>query len=562
MCTKCGAVIEESRIVSEVQFGESSSGAAVVTGSFVAADQAHVSGQGVHGHQGESRYQTIEKTKRRMHKIAIKLDIQDHITGQAVQYFKLALSKNFVKGRRSQYVVSACLYLACRKNQTRHMLMDFAEAIYVNVYAIGATYLQLIKSLGVVNIPIVDPSLYIQKFVAQLEFDHEGSKSVMNDAIRIVQRMGKDWLHQGRRPAGIAAASLIIAMNMNNYRRSRAQIVQIAKVAEETVQRRLDEFKTTSSGTLTVQDFRNANIETEADPPSFTKHREMERRLAEQRQKLQQGESSIMPQSEEFELYEMAKEIEEFQNEMAKELEEGAKPEKIEVEAEGEVEREAKREAKREASDEAPVEPEIETEVEADSIKASSSNTENNENTASTTSREGSATPSINRRQFAKIQAMDLIRKYQEAKRQELLNANRPNSQQAWISEVRDDPDELSDVDDEELDALILTDAEAKLKSQIWMAMNRDYLIEQENKRLKMEADMKAGIYKAPRQRKPKSTSTSAANRQNTATPPGTTPSAAESAKQMVKARAFSKKINYDMLDNLFSTSKVKVDES
>jgi transcription factor IIIB subunit 2 len=39
ICTNCGTIIDESNIVSEITFGESASGAAVVQGSFVSADQ-------------------------------------------------------------------------------------------------------------------------------------------------------------------------------------------------------------------------------------------------------------------------------------------------------------------------------------------------------------------------------------------------------------------------------------------------------------------------------------------------------------------------------------------
>jgi transcription factor IIIB 90 kDa subunit len=39
ICKSCGTIIEDSNIVAEVQFGESASGAAVVQGSFVSADQ-------------------------------------------------------------------------------------------------------------------------------------------------------------------------------------------------------------------------------------------------------------------------------------------------------------------------------------------------------------------------------------------------------------------------------------------------------------------------------------------------------------------------------------------
>lgn len=41
VCSGCGTVVSESNIVSEVTFGESSSGAAIVQGTFVGADQSH-----------------------------------------------------------------------------------------------------------------------------------------------------------------------------------------------------------------------------------------------------------------------------------------------------------------------------------------------------------------------------------------------------------------------------------------------------------------------------------------------------------------------------------------
>lgn len=46
VCTSCGTVVSDSNIVSEVQFGETSSGAAVVQGSYVGADQSHARSMG------------------------------------------------------------------------------------------------------------------------------------------------------------------------------------------------------------------------------------------------------------------------------------------------------------------------------------------------------------------------------------------------------------------------------------------------------------------------------------------------------------------------------------
>jgi transcription factor IIIB 90 kDa subunit len=39
ICHNCGTIVDDSNIVAEIQFGENSSGAAVVQGSFLGADQ-------------------------------------------------------------------------------------------------------------------------------------------------------------------------------------------------------------------------------------------------------------------------------------------------------------------------------------------------------------------------------------------------------------------------------------------------------------------------------------------------------------------------------------------
>ena len=57
----------------------------------------------------------------------------------------------------------------------------------------------------------------------------------------------------------------------------------------------------------------------------------------------------------------------------------------------------------------------------------------------------------------------------------------------AASSTLKKDPDgiiSLSDVDDEEIDAMILTEDERRLKKVIWNNLNRDWVREQKQKRL------------------------------------------------------------------------------
>ena len=53
----------------------------------------------------------------------------------------------------------------------------------------------------------------------------------------------------------------------------------------------------------------------------------------------------------------------------------------------------------------------------------------------------------------------------------------------------------LDDVDDDEIDSIILNDEEVKIKTQVWMEFNKEYLQEQEEKRARIEMEKKMGIY-------------------------------------------------------------------
>ena len=109
---------------------------------------------------------------------------------------------------------------------------------------------------------------------------------VANDAVRIVQRMNRDWMTPGRRPAGVCGAALILAARMNNFRRSVREVVFVVKVQEQTIFNRLDEFKATESSALTVEEFRTIDLERTADPPAFTLDRDGKKKRGRKRKQI------------------------------------------------------------------------------------------------------------------------------------------------------------------------------------------------------------------------------------------------------------------------------------
>jgi transcription factor IIIB subunit 2 len=302
-CQTCGRISDDSNIVAEVTFGESSSGAAVVHGSFIGADQAGVRSMGpafrrVGG--SEDREKSIREAKGLMQGYAQQLNVSDSLVTAGTQVFKLASSANFIQGRTLASVAAVCLYAACRAEPPcKVMLIDLADLVQLNVFKLGRIFKKLNEVVPIGNdglIPVYPEDL-IWRFATKMEF-HQDTAKVAEDAVRLVKRMSRDWMVMGRRPSGICGACLLMAARMHNFRRTVREVVYIVKVTNHTIQNRLQEFKVTESSRMSVEDFLKQDfLESSHDPPSFYKQTaEYKKQLAVKNKKRKRPSTSENPE--------------------------------------------------------------------------------------------------------------------------------------------------------------------------------------------------------------------------------------------------------------------------
>jgi len=225
-CEKCGTVIEEGTIINEVTFSEETNlkgGSNSILGQFVGENASLTKHfRTVPGTQIDSRELTLDKAKKRLQLLASKLSIAETLVDAAHRFFNLALQHNFTKGRRAMVVAAACLYISCRLEKTPHMLLDFSEQLQEDVYIVGSCFTKLLKELKL-ELPVVEPWLYIRRFAAQLEFGNK-TNIVVTTALKLISRMKRDWIQIGRRPAGLCASSLIISARIHGFRRTQEEI--------------------------------------------------------------------------------------------------------------------------------------------------------------------------------------------------------------------------------------------------------------------------------------------------------------------------------------------------
>jgi len=282
VCTECGVILEENQIVSNVEFVEGNGGASSMVGQFVSATsrKAYTGGGGRaggnYGFSRDSRETTLANGRKRIQEVASRLRLGGHHIDAAHRLFTIAVEKNFIQGRRTIHVVSACLYISCRQEKSQHMLIDFSDALQVNVYTLGTCFLKFRRLLGL-KLAILDPALYIYRFAAHLDLSDKANAVAMT-ALRLVGRMQRDWIVAGRRPAGVCAAALLISSRAHGFSRQPQDVTRILRVCGMTVQARVKEFEQTPSASLTLQQFGRVELENEADPPSFTRNRIREAR--------------------------------------------------------------------------------------------------------------------------------------------------------------------------------------------------------------------------------------------------------------------------------------------
>ncbi|KAM9708844.1 BRF1 general transcription factor IIIB subunit a [Menidia menidia] len=540
VCMVCGSVLEDNIIVSEVEFVESGGGGSLAVGQFVSSEggpknpsfgDGHFSGMG-----SESRAQTLQRAKQHINTLGHQLQMNQHCLDTAFNFYKMALTKQLTRGRKASHVIAACIYMVCRTEGTPHMLLDLSDVLQVNVYVLGKTFLLLARELCI-NAPAIDPCLYIPRFAQLLEFG-EKNHEVSMTAMRLVQRMKRDWMHTGRRPSGLCGAALLVAARLHDFCRTVKEIVNVVKVCENTLRKRLTEFEDTPTSQLTIEEFMKVDLDQECDPPCFT--------AGLLKKKNQQLEMELKKK-----IGDVEDEIQEYQDEIDAELE-SRRPKLRGVYAAY-------------ANEAHP--PDNDT-------SCTSSKLSDNEDTDEDD--ELHAVAKHFGRELDELTLEALIKLEQKRPEEEeevnqdeeeghvpkrrcpslaSILGTMPSSATLGLSEsinncARHEKEsdgaadsgelDLSGIDDSEIDLYLLSDKEIQIKTAFWMAENSDYLKEQKEKEAKIAKEKELGIYK---EKKPR-----AAGKRR---PPIRASNAEEAIGKMLEQKKISTKINYDVLKDL-----------
>lgn len=70
--------------------------------------------------------ESLSAAKRQIQQLGSQLQLNQHCLDTAFNFFKLVVSKHLTRGRKTEHVIAACLYLVCRTEGTPRILATAA----------------------------------------------------------------------------------------------------------------------------------------------------------------------------------------------------------------------------------------------------------------------------------------------------------------------------------------------------------------------------------------------------------------------------------------------------
>jgi transcription initiation factor TFIIB len=162
----------------------------------------------------------------KLNNIKHKLGLSNAISEKSFYLYRKASSAELVKGRTTEGILSAAIYLACKELGTPKTLKEISDITNLKIKSISKYSRLLILELDLKPIPVIDPIKCIVKIANNLNLEEK----TKHKAIKIMKKVIEQEIHVGKNPLAIAA-STIYAVCKTSKEKEKTQI-EIANSAD------------------------------------------------------------------------------------------------------------------------------------------------------------------------------------------------------------------------------------------------------------------------------------------------------------------------------------------
>jgi transcription initiation factor TFIIB len=185
----------------------------------------------------DSRNRNLMHAMNELQILSEKLHFSESIKEVAAVIYPKAFETNLTRGRTIATITAASLYAACRFTKTPKTLNNIAKASSRKRGEIPKAYRLLVRTLKM-EMPSHNPSGYVSRIAEKAKI----SGKVQGVAVRILRKAKSNRITLGKDPAGIAAAALYLAGQMEGENVTQKEIAYAAGMTEVTVRNRKKEL--------------------------------------------------------------------------------------------------------------------------------------------------------------------------------------------------------------------------------------------------------------------------------------------------------------------------------
>ena len=190
------------------------------------------------------------EAKPKLHTLANKFPIPDHIVETAWKIYTEVARQKLTMGRSIEAFVCASLYAAIRIHNFPRLLEELCEASLAPFRFVHRALTLIIRNVfPVLNLKYkpIEPEPLVYRFGNDLNL----SIGVQKTAAKLLSEASKNGLHRmGKDPKGLAAAAIYLVVRNSKERKTQTQIAAVARITEVTLRTRAKQIK----NYLAVQD--------------------------------------------------------------------------------------------------------------------------------------------------------------------------------------------------------------------------------------------------------------------------------------------------------------------
>lgn len=169
------------------------------------------------------------------------LNLPDNILERAAQIYRSSLEKDLIRGRDADYMILACLYLACKEFKIPMSLNKMiADAVKCSLReyrsikkSIGKCYRTLIRELNI-KPPAVEQPIYLREIISKLSLPDD----VLITSMKVLELIKEKRATVGKNPIALASAIVYYTALLHGYKVTQRDIAKASNLTEISVRNR------------------------------------------------------------------------------------------------------------------------------------------------------------------------------------------------------------------------------------------------------------------------------------------------------------------------------------